>query len=363
MPSRLLYLEALRKLQRRRTGTGSGAAPLVPVATSYAVTAASYSPTAGATDVITAQLLDQTGAPLALSGRVVTWTKSVAGGSFSAGTSNTNASGIATITLTAPATVGTTLTVTATDAGSITGTSAIITTQAASPVATSYLVTSSNYSPVDSTNVTITAQLRDQYGANLALSGRTVTWTKSTVNGSFSSGTSVTDASGVATVTLTVPAATGTVFTVTATDGSSITGTSSNITTQAGSGFTPDAFISSILAGDYNGGEFDFYTGTKPRSTNMAAGATLLGTFTFATPAATSSDETSNTSTGLHLLGGFVYADGTVGWCRVRMPDGSVVFDGDVGIAGSGKPFIVDDVTWVTGQTMTVTAASATTGT
>ncbi|MGI8925255.1 MAG: hypothetical protein ACR2HN_01250, partial [Tepidiformaceae bacterium] len=69
-------------------------------ATKYLVTSSSYSPTAGGNVTITAQLADANNDPVATSGLVVTWTKSDAGGTFSATTSTTNVSGIATVTFT-----------------------------------------------------------------------------------------------------------------------------------------------------------------------------------------------------------------------------------------------------------------------
>lgn len=137
MPKRLRYQDYLRFYQRRRTASGAGAAPPAPVATSYAVTAASYTPDESSTDLITAQLLDQSGNPLSEAGHTVTWSKSSPNGSFGAPTSLTDATGKATVTLTAPADVET-LTVTATDEGSRTGTTPAITTQPVGGIADVY---------------------------------------------------------------------------------------------------------------------------------------------------------------------------------------------------------------------------------
>jgi hypothetical protein len=95
-----------------------------------------------------------------------------------------------------------------------------------------FLVTSSNYTPVPGAAVTITAQLANSAGTAIATSGVVVTWSSTGTGGSFSSATSTTNASGIATVTFTVSATTGTVHTVTATGGG-FTGTSSNITVSA----------------------------------------------------------------------------------------------------------------------------------
>ena len=99
--------------------------------------------------------------------------------------------------------------------------------------ATKYIVTSSDNNPVAGTAVTITAQLADASNNPVPTAGKTVTWSKTGSGGSFASSTSVTDAGGVATVSFTTGAVAGTVYTVTATDNTSLTGTSGNITTQA----------------------------------------------------------------------------------------------------------------------------------
>src|SRR5439155_10528137 len=104
---------------------------------------------------ITAQLADANNNPVATSGQVVTWS-STNGGSFSAGTSNTDGSGVATITFTTSTTAGTAHTVTATTGGN-TGTTATFTTVAGA--AAKYVVTPTSTGPVAGTDVTVTAQL------------------------------------------------------------------------------------------------------------------------------------------------------------------------------------------------------------
>jgi hypothetical protein len=98
-------------------------------------------------------------------------------------------------------------------------------------VASKFLVTSSTYSPVPGSAVTITAQLADSLGNAVPASGIVVTWS-STNGGSFSTATSTTNASGIATVTFTASTTNGTVHTVSATGGG-FTGTSTNITVSA----------------------------------------------------------------------------------------------------------------------------------
>jgi hypothetical protein len=100
----------------------------VTLGNKFLVTSSNYAPVPGAAVTITAQLANSAGTAVSTSGLVVTWS-STNGGSFSAATSTTNASGIATVTFTVSTTNGTVHTVTATS-GAFTGTSANITTSA-----------------------------------------------------------------------------------------------------------------------------------------------------------------------------------------------------------------------------------------
>jgi hypothetical protein len=100
----------------------------VTLGNKFLVTSSNYAPVPGAAVIITAQLANPAGAAVSTSGLVVTWS-STGGGSFSAATSTTNASGIATASFTVSTTNGTVHTVTATS-GAVTGTSANITTSA-----------------------------------------------------------------------------------------------------------------------------------------------------------------------------------------------------------------------------------------
>lgn len=327
---------------------------LALVATDYLVTPASTTPVVGAADLITAQLRDQFGNPLAEAGHTVTWTKSSPDGSFDSPTSTTDASGVATVTLTAPATV-TALTVTATDENAVTGTSPTITTVR---VPTSYAVTVPDYTPTEATDETVTAQLLDQDGVALAEAGHTVTWSKSVAGGSFSAPTSVTDASGTATVTLTVPAASDGAFTVTATDENSLTGTSSAITPEVAGSVDP--LIQALIDGLLDDGEADLYAGTPPRSTlDTAAGSTLLGTFGFSNPAAPEENLVSSTSIDLNTIDATAYvADaGTDKWLRIRKPDGTVL--ADVVVATSGAPVTIASDTVALAQVLTLALNAA----
>ncbi|PYV20164.1 MAG: hypothetical protein DMG27_23710, partial [Acidobacteria bacterium] len=99
--------------------------------------------------------------------------------------------------------------------------------------ATKYIVTSSSSTPTAGAAVTITAQLADANGTSVPTSGKVVTWT-STNGGSFASPTSTTNSGGTVTVSFTTTTVAGTVHRVTATDNTSLTGASANITTVAG---------------------------------------------------------------------------------------------------------------------------------
>lgn len=198
------------------------------VASQYVVNASSLQPVAGSPVTITARLADGNGNSVPQAGQTVTWS-STGGGSFSAPTSATDASGLATVTFTTSTSV-TQHTVTATT-GAITGTSQLIMTQAGAP--TQVNVTTASTSPVAGSQVQISAQMLDASGNVVPVAGQTVNWTKSDPNGTLSSATSVTNGAGVATVTLTTHTVTGTSTTVTATSGA-ISGTSPAITTVAG---------------------------------------------------------------------------------------------------------------------------------
>src|SRR6266513_4255677 len=143
---------------------------------------------------------------------------------------------VSTTTGVAPGTYN--FTVTATAGGNCQGSNASTgaTLVVANPPA-KYVVTSSDNNPAAGSAVTISAQLADSGGLPVPIAGKLVTWSKTGTGGSFSSATSTTNASGIATVSFTTGTTAGTVYMVTGTDNSSptnFTGTSANITTKAG---------------------------------------------------------------------------------------------------------------------------------
>src|SRR5439155_887684 len=83
-------------------------------ASQYLVTSSNNTPAAGSAVTITAQLADTNGNPVSTSSKVITWS-STNGGSFGSATSNTNGSGVATVSFTTSTVAGTVHTVTATD--------------------------------------------------------------------------------------------------------------------------------------------------------------------------------------------------------------------------------------------------------
>lgn len=202
--------------------------PATPVAR-YAVTASSYTPTAGGTAVtISAQLLNANGTNNATNGVTVNWTKIGSGGSLSGSSSDTNGSGVATITLTVSTVAGTSYQIVALDSSGRTGaTSPAIIVQPAA--ASKYIVTPATLIPAAGSTDVITAQLADTYGNAVPTSGGTITWSKTGSGGSFSAATSTRNSSGIATVNFTVATDAAVNHTVTATDGGALTGTSSTI--------------------------------------------------------------------------------------------------------------------------------------
>jgi hypothetical protein len=214
--------------------TGATSAPflLVPGAPArYLISAAPAAPVAGTNTTVAAQLADASGNAIsgsAAAGRVVTWSKTGAGGVFAAPSSATDANGFATVLFTTAPAV-TAYTITAFDVASLSGTSAAF-TSVPGPAAR-YGVTVSAVNPVVGQVVTITARLTDANGNAIATAGRAVTWTATTSGGTFTPGVSAVDASGTASTAFTVGPAAGAVYIVTATDASGIAGSAPAITT------------------------------------------------------------------------------------------------------------------------------------
>jgi len=177
------------------------------------------------TSTITVRLKDSNGNNLVSNGGTVVISKQSGTGTLGATTDNGN--GTYTAILTAPAAVGSATIGATLDGASITTGNASVSFVAGA--AAKYSVSSSSYSPQAGSTVTISAQLLDASNNPVAATGQTVTWS-STNGGSFSSATSTTNGSGLATVNFTVSTLAGASHAVTANDGS-VSGTAPSIST------------------------------------------------------------------------------------------------------------------------------------
>jgi hypothetical protein len=135
---------------------------LVPgPAAKYVVTSSSSAPTVGTSVTITAQLTDANDAPVSDAGRVVTWSRAGANGSFANPTSATNASGIATITFTGDVVPGG-VTITARDNAGLTG-SIDITFMPGQPTQLVLITQPSNTGARATMRPTVRVAIHDQY--------------------------------------------------------------------------------------------------------------------------------------------------------------------------------------------------------
>ncbi len=117
--------------QSAQIGVTAPQAP-VPVLTGYRLTVSETSAIDGDVIGITAQALDQFGSAFPASGQTLTWSRSPSGASaFSAGTSTTNASGVAAVNMTAAGVES--FTIIATDGSGRTGSSPTVSVAASAP--------------------------------------------------------------------------------------------------------------------------------------------------------------------------------------------------------------------------------------
>jgi len=185
---------------------------------------------AGSSLNVTAQLVDDNDLPVSTSGKVVTWTKDNANGSFASSTSTTDANGKATVVFTAHTLAGTTHTITATDDENLQGTGSSITTIEGD--GTKYTITANNTTPVAGEIVTVSVQLVDENNNKVTTAGKTVTWTKSDDNSVLPS--SQTNSNGIATFIFTSSKVADNAVVVTAKDVETQKEYSTTITTKAG---------------------------------------------------------------------------------------------------------------------------------
>jgi hypothetical protein len=118
--------------------------------------------------------------------------------------------------------------------------------------AAKYVLSSTTSTPAAASTTTVTAQLADASNNGVSTSGVTVSWALGPASGAgtLSASSSATNASGQATITYTAPTSAGTAVTVTASDGSSRSGTLS-LTSAAGAA-TKLALIGSIPSSGQN---------------------------------------------------------------------------------------------------------------
>jgi hypothetical protein len=173
---------------------------VAPVAANkYVVTSGSSSPVAGSDVTLSAQLSQDDGTAIPTAGKVVTWTKTGTGGTFSAATSTTDAAGIAAVTFTTGTSSGTAYTFTGTDGDSTTGTSTAVTTVAGA--ATQIAANAGNgQSAVVNTAVTTPPSVLVKDANNNPVNGVSVTFAVATGGGSVSGGSATTGANGIASV-------------------------------------------------------------------------------------------------------------------------------------------------------------------
>ncbi len=196
-------------------------------ATKYIVTVSSTTPTVNTAITADAQLSDALNNPVPTSGLVVTWTAPGKGGTFTTSPTTTDSSGHCSLTFT-PSTSAGLSAITATDTVPHTG-FINITSQADVPV--KYVMTAASSMTVGSAGNAVTAQLSDTYN-NPVSQVKTVTWGTSGVGGTFTSPTSVTNGSGLASVNFTASTTAGSLV-LTSTDGTN-TGSTGTITVNPG---------------------------------------------------------------------------------------------------------------------------------
>lgn len=200
-------------------------------ASKYVLSNETDKPVAGSVITVRAQLADVNGNAVSTAGLTVNWSKTDSKGSFETISSQTNASGLATVKFTTHTVAATSTTITATDNNNLKGTTGTITTQ--SGIASKFLFDISNFSPVAGTNVTVTATLIDANNNTVKEAGKTITWSKSDANGSFSSLTGVTNANGASTVVFTTHTIVNTSTVITASSAEGVRSSSDKITTIA----------------------------------------------------------------------------------------------------------------------------------
>jgi large repetitive protein len=213
--------------------------------------------------------------------------------------------------------------------------------------ASQYVVTASKTNPDISETITISAQLSDAFGNAVATSGRQVNWT-STNGGSFSLASSLTNASGIATISFTAAASAGTSHVVTATDNAdgTIKGDSPIITTQAGAPtklvLNSPADITTDQRAEYTVTRQD--AGSNPTSPNQALTVYLFSTGTSGAFYAASSGGSAINSVTIpagQSSATFYFTATTVGTYTITASDATPA-DGENGLADATDEIVVN---------------------
>src|SRR5207253_1145595 len=111
-----------------RTGSVGGVTTVAGPVAKLLVSRTPAAPVAGSDLTLTAQLADANGNPVATGGLTVTWAKTGSGGTFASPTTDTNASGLASVVFHTGTVAGTTYGISASDTAGRTGTAPDATT-------------------------------------------------------------------------------------------------------------------------------------------------------------------------------------------------------------------------------------------
>ena len=118
-----------------------------------------------------------------------------------------------------------------------------------------------------------------------------------------------------------------------------------------------DALVDLLDAGT-GAGTIEIRSGTRPANPNTTATGDVLATITLKTPAFGSA------SNGVATINDpdpvTAVAAGTATWFRAYDGDGNAVFDGDVGVTGSGADLELATTSITTGLTVDITGGTVT---
>jgi len=120
-----------------------------------------------------------------------------------------------------------------------------------------------------------------------------------------------------------------------------------------------DAVIQSLINGELDGGDVQFYQGPRPLSTADTPSVLLLATLTLDTPAAPVANLVSPSEITLNLLGGWVYVSGNANWARFTNADHSICYDCDIATSPGTNAIVANIIAWTAEQTLTVVTIHA----